>query len=121
MRALTGRRDACLHHQGPCQDAPGKRDLAGRAKDGEPDLAVFVREGHHVLEDFSQFAKTRGGDDDGVAVASDLFRDAQEPAASILFEGADDPFALDLHLRGMEDLVPDAGFGTKVPGIPPVR
>jgi hypothetical protein len=66
---------------------------------------------HHFIQEFLEFLKSRGWDDDGVASATHVFGDSQETTAWIFLERKNKSFALNLHLLRLQGVFIDRRFG----------
>ena len=64
----------------------------------------------HLFQQLFKVFEARGGNNDCVAPATHIFRDPQETAARILFEGKEKSFALDLDLVGFQRVLIDGRF-----------
>ena len=66
----------------------------------------------HVVENAFEIFQAGGGDDDGIAAASDVFGDAQETAARVFFEREQERLAFDLDFVAAESVFDDGLFRT---------
>jgi hypothetical protein len=78
----------------------------------------LVRGFDHSIQHLQKIAEPGGRHDNGVAPRADVFRDAQQAAARIFFQGELEQFALDLDLSAFEGVFLDEWFRGKLAGRP---
>jgi hypothetical protein len=83
-----------------------RRGVGGAALDG---VAGFWSSGgdHHSIDDGAEIAEAGDGDDDGVAVAADVFGYSQELPSLVFFEVEEEGFSFDDELFALNGVIHD--------------